>query len=112
VFLSVSDLDSSEAPLPRDGDVLTVKEPHVIFVSGEVRRPGKYFYSEGLTLQHALTLAEGLTEWASKKEVRIQRRDGEQTVDEVVNLKKVEDRKIPDPELRPGDLIIVRRRLL
>ena len=112
IILSAPDLDSPDAPLPRDGDVLTVQQPDVIFVSGEVRRPGKYFHTEGLTLQRAITLAEGLTEWASKKKIRIQRRINEQTVDEIVNLKRVEDRQIPDPELKPGDLIIVRRRLL
>lgn len=112
MVLSATDLDAPDSPLPRDGDVVTVREPDFIFVTGEVRRPGKFFYTEGLTLQQALTLAEGLTEWASKKNIRIQRRVDEQAVDEVVDLKRVEDRKIPDPELKPGDLIIVRRRLL
>lgn len=112
MILNGDDLDAQGTLQPRDGDVLTIREPDYIYVSGEVRRPGKYFYSDGLTLQQAITLAEGLTEWASKKEIRIQRRVDENTVDEVVNLKRVQDRKISDPELKPGDLIIIRRRLL
>jgi len=112
MILSGEDLDSPGALQPRDGDVLTIREPDYVYVSGEVRRPGKYFFTEGLTLQQALTLAEGLTEWASKKEIRIQRRADENTVDEIVNLKRVEDRTVPDPKLKSGDLIVVRRRLL
>jgi polysaccharide export outer membrane protein len=112
ITLNAADLDAAGAPAPRDGDVMTVQEPDFIFVSGEVRRPGKFAYSTGMTLQQALILAEGLTEWASKKEIRIQRRVGERTTDEVVNLKRVQERKIPDPVLRPGDLILVRRRLM
>jgi polysaccharide export outer membrane protein len=110
--LTAEQLGSPDAPAPRDGDVLTLDEPEYVFVSGEVRRPGKFVYSDGMTLQHALTLAEGLTEWASKKEIHIQRHLSEHAVDEIVNLKRVISRKIPDPELRPGDLVVVRRRLL
>lgn len=110
--LTAEQLGSPDAPAPRDGDVLTVEEPEYIFVTGEVRRPGKFVYTTGMTLQHALTLAEGLTDWASKKEIRIQRQLSAHAVDEIVNLKRVMDRKIPDPELSPGDLVRVRRRLL
>jgi len=112
IELSIADLDRADAPLPRDGDVLTIQDPDTFFISGEVRRPGRYSYLPGLTLQQALVLAEGLTEWASRKEIRIQRQVGGEMVDEVVNLKKVQERKIPDPELRPGDLVVVRRRIL
>jgi polysaccharide export outer membrane protein len=112
IELSIADLDRPDAPLPRDGDVLTIQDPDTFFVSGEVRRPGRYSFVPGLTLQQALVLAEGLTEWASKKGIRIQRQADGETVDEVVNLQKIQDRKIPDPELRPGDLIVVRRRIM
>jgi polysaccharide export outer membrane protein len=110
--LSASDLEGLGAPAPRDGDVLTVQEPDYIFITGEVRRPDRFVYTEGLTLQEALTLAGGLTEWASKKEIRILRPQGGTKADEVINLKKVESRRIPDPKLEPGDLIVIRRRVL
>jgi polysaccharide export outer membrane protein len=108
--LSASDLEGPG--VPRDGDVLTVQDPEYIFITGEVRRPDRFVYTEGLTLQEALTLAGGLTEWASKKEIRILRPQGGTKADEVINLKKVESRRIPDPKLEPGDLIVIRRRVL
>jgi len=112
VALESADLDKADAPLPRDKDVLTVQDPDSVFVSGEVQEPGEFLYKPGMTLQQVLVLAGGLTEWASKKEIRIQRQTGPNSVHEVVNLKQVEGRRIPDPVLEPGDLILVRRRVL
>jgi polysaccharide export outer membrane protein len=110
--LDTEDLDGTDAPLPRDGDVITVQEPDYIFIRGEVRRAGRFIYTPGLTLQHAITLAEGLTDWASKKEIRIHRRDGDEVAVQRFDLRKVEKLKIPDPVLQPGDLILVGRRTL
>jgi polysaccharide export outer membrane protein len=110
VILESGDLDKPDAPLPRNGDVLTVQEPDRVFVSGEVRKPGPYEYKPGMTLQQLLILAEGLTEWATRKDISIQPQGGGQK--KVVNLKKVEEREAPDPVLEPGDIVVVRRRIL
>jgi polysaccharide export outer membrane protein len=111
VTLDEDDLDDENAPLPRDGDVVTVQERPSVLIQGEVRRAGRFPLEPGMTLLEALAVAEGTTEWAQRSDVRIRRKDGEPN--EInANLKRIEDRKDPDPVLRPGDMIIVRRRAL
>lgn len=105
-------LESVNCPDPRDGDVLTVAEPSFFYIQGEVRRPGKFPVSPSMTVLQAIAVAEGLTDWASKREVHIRRTVGDKTSDQVVNLKKVEDRKVPDPPVLPGDVILVKRKVL
>jgi polysaccharide export outer membrane protein len=112
IVLPALALDAPDAPLPRDGDVLTVQEPDYVFVGGEVRSPGRIEFTPGLTLQQVLAMAGGLTEWGARRDVRIQRGKNDETADVIVDLKKVEQRKVSDPTLMPGDLILVRRRLL
>jgi polysaccharide export outer membrane protein len=67
-----------------------------------------------MTLLEAMALVEGLTDWANKKDVRILRReDGSGSQREVmVNLRDVESGRAPDPELKPGDVVLVGRRFL
>jgi len=105
-------LESADLPPPRDGVVLTVQDPAYVFVQGEVRRPGRLALTPSMTLLQAIALAEGLTEWAGKKDVRVRRTLGGETTEEIVNLKKVEERKAPDVELKAGDIILVRRKVL
>ena len=112
VTFDASDLGRADIPLPRKGDVLTVQVPAYIFVRGEVEQPGKFDATPGLTLQQAIALAGGLTDWANRKKIRILRKAGGDTVDEIVNLKRVEDRRVPDPELKPGDQVLIRRKIL
>jgi polysaccharide export outer membrane protein len=99
---------------PRHGDVLEVKERAFVVVNGEVRRPGRHVHTPGMTLLEALAIVEGLTDWANKKDVRILRReDGSGAQREVlVNLRDVEGGRAPDPELQPGDVVLVGRRFL
>ncbi len=105
-------MDTSELPAPRDGDVLTIQEPSYVFVQGEVRRPARLALLPSMTLLQAIALAEGLTEWANKKDVRVRRPLEGENAEEVVNLKKVEEQKAPDIPLKAGDIILVRRKIL
>ena len=107
-----AELESSGAPLPEDGDVLSVQEPLYVFVQGEVRRPGRIALAKGLTLLQAIAMSEGLTDWASKREVRILRKSGEKNEEIRVNLNKVEAREMPDPPLVSNDIVLVKRRIL
>lgn len=110
--LDDSALEAPDCPPPRDGDVLTVTEPAYVFIQGEVRRPGRLPLTPSMTVLQAIAMSEGLTDWANKKDVRILRTIGQETMEEEVNLKKVEERKSADPLLKPGDVILVRRRVL
>lgn len=53
-------------------------EGNVIYVIGEVNRPGHFVMSKNLDVMQALTLAGGLTAFAAKNDIRILRRNGEQ----------------------------------
>ena len=94
--------------------MLTVQERAYFVINGEVKRPTRQVLPPGLTLLEAIAMAEGFTDWASKKDVRILRRDATTgtPVEEVVNIRDVESGRIPDPKLRPGDVVLVRRRIL
>lgn len=43
------------------------------YIGGEVRSPGGYPYTPGLTVKQAIVIAGGETEWASSSRYRIQR---------------------------------------
>ena len=91
---------SSNATL-RDGDTIFVPRAELVYVFGQVNRPGSYALQRGTTVLQALSLAGGLTDRGATGRIRIAR---------VVDGKKVEVRvKIEDVVL-PGDTIIVPER--
>jgi polysaccharide export outer membrane protein len=95
----------------KPSDVVTVSEKDFFYIQGEVRKPGKYELKPGLTLMQAIAIAEGLTDWADRGEVRVFRSGGDQGKLKV-SLKNIEKEKTPDVPLSPGDNIIVSRRIL
>ncbi len=92
------------------GDIVNVVRVAFVYVNGEVRQAGRQRLEKGMTLLKAITLCGGTTEWANTKNVQILREGG--GAPESFDLNKIYDRKIADPELRPGDTVIVRRRFL
>jgi len=112
VSLGADGLEADDAPRPADGDVLTVQQPSFVFIQGEVRRPSRLTLLPGMTLLQAIAVAEGLTDWASRKDVKILRKTGERTDELTYDLRRLQEGRDPDPELRAGDLIIVKRRFL
>lgn len=93
-------------------DLITVPaaEEVTVYLLGEVGGAGAITFRRGerITLLAAIARAGGLTERASKK-IRIQRRRPNGETDEiVVRYKRVLSGEEPDPELRAGDLIIVK----
>ena len=89
-----------------------MRERPVFYIQGEVAKPGGYPLEQGYTLLKAISIAGGVSQWADRKEVELHRdlKGGAQKI--VVNLKAIEQRKQPDMELQPEDIIIVKRRLL
>lgn len=85
------------------GDVVHVSEGMVIYVSGEVNKPGAVPFSEGITITQALTRSGGTTRTARTREAYILR--GEQRID--INLKKILRGKAADVVLRPDDQIVL-----
>ena len=88
-----------------------VKDPKVtvevatyrpFFILGEVNRPGQYPYVNAMTVEAAVAIAEGYTERAKKRFVRLTRRFGG-----VMSTVMVPT----DYPVQPGDTIYVRERL-
>jgi polysaccharide export outer membrane protein len=70
-----------------------------IFVTGEVRNPGAFAYSEGLTARQAIALAGGFTQDAATGAARLVRGQGGQQRTLKIGL---------DERLRPGDTIVIK----
>ncbi len=79
------------------------------FIRGEVKKVGNYPLIGDRTLLQAITAAGGYTDYAKLSKVTILRSDQKP---KVYDCHKIAKRRIPDPLIHPGDIIIVPRRLL
>jgi protein involved in polysaccharide export with SLBB domain len=95
--------------LVMSGDVVTLtpRPREFYYVGGEVGAPGQKDYHTGITLTQAL-LASGGASRPESARVRVLRAgaDGRLSPTEY-NLREIEDGKVPDPQLQPGDRIEV-----
>jgi len=98
-------------PRIHHGDVVNVERAAFCYLNGEVRLPGKQRIERGMTLLKAISQAGGLTEWANRKAVQVMP-EGEGRAPAVFDLREIEKGKIPDPELRGGEVVTIRRRFL
>ena len=78
-----------------------------IYVDGEVENPGVYDFQPGMTAMNACIMAGGFDKFAAPNRTRIIRRKGNK--DEIIriNLNLVQEGKIDDIALLPGDRIHV-----
>ena len=98
-------------PPMQSGDIVNVPPRPYVYVLGEVRSPQRVPLERGMTLLKAISVAGGLTEWASQKGVQVISEDakGEK---KTYNLKSIRSLKTPDPLLKWGDRVYVDRRFL
>ena len=93
--------DVSQNVTLQNGDTVFVPRAAVVYVFGEVRRPGRYALRGATTVLQALTLAEGTTPFAALNRMRIVR---------TVNGEQVEmPAELNDP-VQPDDTIRVPER--
>jgi polysaccharide export outer membrane protein len=76
------------------GDVLYVQRAPVFYAYGEVQKPGPYRLENNMTLQQAVITAGGLTKRASESRVRLQRRRGDGSIEEL--FPPITDKVQPD----------------
>jgi polysaccharide export outer membrane protein len=83
----------------------------MVYVMGEVNKPGGFFLNEkeGLSVLQALSLAGGTTRTASSKNARILRPEPASTsrTEIALDLKGILSAKAGDLELRPDDILFV-----
>jgi len=80
------------------GDTIFVPKAAYYFIFGEVKSPGSYKLRRDTTVLKAVIMAGGFTDKASKRRIKIRRKEGEKTIKVRV--------KVDDPVL-PQDTIIV-----
>ena len=82
------------------------KPAQFVYVSGEVKVPQRYIYTDGLTLGSAIKMAKGVTPKASQN-VTLSRQG---TDVQTFSLKRIQTAEGTDVKLQPGDKIFVPRK--
>jgi polysaccharide export outer membrane protein len=91
-------------------DVITVPRARLIYVLGNVGRPGGYVMTENetMSLTQAVALAGGWDKMAALSGARILRSDGGPTRQQIpANVKKIMENKAPDLQMRPDDILYI-----
>jgi polysaccharide export outer membrane protein len=93
------------------GDIVKIAPAGIIYVVGEVKKPGGYVIkgSGKMSVLKAIAMAEGLTATSAKSRTRIIRTDSRsgQRTEISINLEKILAEKAPDQELMPADIVFV-----
>ncbi len=91
-------------------DVISVPRAHLVYVIGEVRRPGGFVLNERRTVSglHAVAMAEGFTAAAAPQRAIVLRPSGNsEHVEIAANLRDILNGKANDLELLPDDILFV-----
>jgi polysaccharide biosynthesis/export protein len=91
-------------------DVITVNRARMVYVLGNVTRPGGYVMSENETMSvtQAVALAGGWDKSAALSAARVLRSDGGAQREQIpLNVKKIMENKAPDLQLKPDDIVYV-----
>jgi polysaccharide export outer membrane protein len=91
-------------------DVITVPRARMVYVLGNVTRPGGYVMTENetISLTQAIALAGGWNKTAALTGARVLRADGRPEREQIpANVKKIMENKAPDLQLRPDDILYI-----
>jgi polysaccharide biosynthesis/export protein len=91
-------------------DVITVPRARLVYVLGNVGRPGGYVMTENetMSLTQAIALAGGWDKMAALGSARILRADGGPTREQIpANVKKIMENKAPDLQMKPDDILYI-----
>ena len=115
ISINLKDLLDSSNPhsnvLVYPGDLVKVSRAGIVYVVGQVRKPGGFLLktNENVSVLQAIALAEGLAPNAKGKEARIFLAGGtsEAPKELDINLDKIMAGKAPAPFLRPDDVLFI-----
>lgn len=96
-------------PIIQPGDTIIVQKSGIIYILGDVKRPGGYLIdnNESLTLMEAISLAGGNTATSKLKDARLIRKLPAGREEIKLNLKKVYRGKEADLKVKDGDILYV-----
>ena len=94
---------AGEDPIVQNGDTLYVDRAPMVYIYGEVQRPGAMRLERGMTLLQALATGGGLTQRGTEKGIRVHRKDAGGRV-------QVLQPGMDDP-VQEGDVVHVRESL-
>jgi len=83
------------------GDIITIKRSF-FFVNGEVKKPGKYVYHEGMTYRKAISMGGGMKERANEDKMYVIHKGQDKDMQHVDNM---------DAKIQAGDVIIMKQGL-
>jgi polysaccharide export outer membrane protein len=91
------------------GDTVVVPKAGIVYVLGEVTRPGGYVLNStgGITVLQVVAVAGGPTHVASAGKTRLLRRTGNGFQEQRVDLKKLLRGKAPDVSVRDEDILFI-----
>ena len=116
VTLSNDPIKSAQANVEiMPGDAITVSKAPIVYVMGNVNKPGGYVLDndsnvkdfEGLTVMRVLALASGPVQGAALNKSRIIRRTANGIQELPIPLKKIMAGKAPDPPLEAEDILYI-----
>ena len=108
--VDLSDPDENRRnPIILPGDNISVSQTGVVYVLGDVQRPGGFQRDRRVSLSvlEAVALAQGTLPSAALSKVRLIRTTAEVRQDIPLNLKAILKSESPDPHLKPGDIVYV-----
>ena len=108
--IRISDLLSAKEgsnPQILSGDIITVIEAQPIYILGGVNNPGQISSRTTTTLTRAIATAGGLSKDATQDKISIFRRTGRESATIEIDLKRIKDNTVEDPELKPFDIVDV-----
>ncbi len=82
-----------------------VAQRRFIYVGGEVKNPGRFPWTEDMTLMKAINTASGFTDYANRQKAQLAREGKLETY----NCEDLQRHPDKDPVIRPGDSITVPR---
>jgi polysaccharide biosynthesis/export protein len=91
-------------------DVITVPRARMVYVLGNVGRPGGYVMTENetMSLTQAIALAGGWNSTASLKGARVLRSSGGGEREQIpADVKKIVENKAPDLQMHPDDILYI-----
>lgn len=91
------------------GDTIVVSKAGVVYVVGEVTKPGAFLLENNTTMSFlkAIALAQGTTKLASLKHTVVLRKTASGTLQYDVPLNEIYKGKAPDMQLRAEDIVFV-----